>query len=129
VPIHNAYSFEIDEYKGEQAIFGEHKGILSVSDFNGQELHSFPIIREHFNQCKYIESNLLGTEKSGSVIANRVRRSDSEWYLYDQNDSIIFCELYHASFPVINEYSSGSEIRLLLGCDNGTVKVYTKSSK
>jgi len=128
VPIHNAYSFEIDEYKGEQAIFGQHKGILSVSDFNGHELHSFPIVRTKYNQCKYIESNLLGAEKSGSIIANCVRRSDSEWYLYDQNDSIVFREIYWGGHPVINEYSSGSEIRLLLGCDNGTVKVYTKSS-
>jgi len=128
VPIHNAYSFEIDEYKGEQAIFGQHKGILSVSDFNGKKLHSFPIVRIKFNQCKYLESNLLGAKKSGSIIANRVRRADSEWYLYDQNDSIVFSELYYAWNPVINEYSSGSEIRLLLGCDNGTVKIYTKSS-
>ncbi len=128
VPIPNAYSFEIDEYKGEQAIFGRVNQKFYVSDFNGHELHSFPIVRTKYNQCKYIESNLLGTEKSGSIIANNVRRADSEWYLYDQNDSIIFSELYHAHFPVINEYSSGSEIRLLLGCDNGTVKVYTKAS-
>jgi hypothetical protein len=128
VPIPNSYSFEIDEYMGEQAIFGTVNQKFYVSDFNGHELHSFPILREHFNLCKYIESNLLGTEKSGSIIANRVRRADSEWYLYDQNDSIVFCEIYYAWNPVINEYSSGSEIRLLVGCDNGTVKVYTKSS-
>jgi outer membrane protein assembly factor BamB len=128
VPIPNAYSFEIDEYKGEQAIFGVHNGKLYVSDFYGNELHSFPILREHFNTCKYIESNLLGTEKSGSIVANRVRRADSEWYLYDQNDSLVFSERYNAWNPVIKEYSSGSEIRLLLGGDDGIVKVYTKSS-
>jgi len=127
VPIHNAYSFEIDEYKGEQAIFGVHDGKLSISDFYGNELHSFPILRQHFNTCKYIESNLLGTEKSGSIIANRVRRSDSEWYLYDQKDSLVFREIYWGGYPVINEYTSGSEIRLLLGCKDGTVKVYTKA--
>ncbi|MFC3878648.1 hypothetical protein ACFOSV_00580 [Algoriphagus namhaensis] len=128
IPIANAYSFEIDEYKGEQAIFGVHNGKLSISDFYGNELHSFPILREHFNSCKYIESTLLGTEKPGSIVANRVRRDDSEWYLYDQNDSLIFSERYNAWNPVINEYSSGSEIRLLIGSDNGLVKVYTKSS-
>jgi len=127
-PIPNAYDFKIDEYKGEQAIFGWLNQKFYVSDMNGHELHSFPIVRTNLNQCKYIESNLLGTEKSGSIIANRVRRADSEWYLYDQNDSIVFHEIYYAWYPVINEYSSGSEIRLLVGCDNGTVKVYTKSS-
>lgn len=127
-PIPNSYSFEIDEYKGEQAIFSQTNGKFYVSDFNGKELHNFPILREHFNTCKYIESNLLGTEKSGSIVANRVRRADSEWYLYDQNDSLVFSERYNAWNPVINEYTSGSEIRLLIGSDNGIVKVYTKSS-
>lgn len=128
VPILNAYSFEIDEYKGEQAIFSKINGKFYVCDLYGKELHNFPIGREHYNLYKYIESNLLGTEKSGSIIANRVRRSDSEWYLYDQNDSLIFREIYWGGYPVINEYTSGSEIRLLLGCKDGTVKVYTKAS-
>lgn len=119
--------FEIDEFKGKQAIFCARNKQLYVFDFYGNKLDSFSLERRGQNR-KYISSQLLGVKNSGRIISTKIRRANSEWHLYDHNDSIVYHERYLGHYPVVCEYMSGSMDQLLLGCDGGIVKVYTKVS-
>ncbi len=120
-------SFEIDDFKGNKAIFCAKNQQLYVFDFYGNKLDSFSLEtqgRDH----KYINSQLLSVKNSGGIISTNFRRANSEWHLYDHNDSIVYHERYWGHYPVVYEYTSGSKVHLLLGCDEGIVKVYSKIS-
>lgn len=117
--------FEIDDFKGHQAIFCMSKKQLYVFNFYGNKLAQFSLEREGRN-CKYISSQLLSVKNTGRIISNNIRRADSEWCLYDHLDSLVYLERYLGHYPVVCEYISESKVHLLLGCDDGTVKIYSK---
>ena len=98
---------------------------LCAYDIDGNEMASFGLQRTGFSS-KLIQSNII---PDGKVVVQSLKHSrhNSEFYLFDQNDSLVFHEVYEGNFPVVEEVRTESGVYLLPGGWDGTVRIIRKS--
>lgn len=118
-------SFEIGKYSNTNVIIGSGQDKLWALDKQGNEINSFRLLRTGYS-VKLESTNLIPNGKA-VVQTLRHRTHNTEFYLFDQNDSLVFHEVFEATDAVVEEVSKAEGTYLLLGGFDGTVRIIRKS--